>query len=116
MNRPETHEVYREWRRLADSYEPPRVLLGEVYVLDVPAWATYYGSGSDELNLAFNFALVHSGLDADEMRGVVARTEEALPPGRLALLDRVEPRCRAASRPAGAAMTRRSPAARCSCS
>ncbi len=80
MNRPETHEVYREWRRLADAYEPPRVLLGEVYVLDVPAWAAYYGSGSDELNLAFNFALVHSGLDADEMRGVVADTEAALPP------------------------------------
>ena len=65
MNRPETHEVYRDWRRLADAYEPPRVLLGEVYVLDVPAWARYYGSGSDELNLAFNFALVHADLDAD---------------------------------------------------
>ena len=39
MNRPETHEVYRDWRKLADAFEPPRVLLGEVYVLDVPAWA-----------------------------------------------------------------------------
>ena len=29
MNRPETHEVYRGWRALADAYEPPRVLLGE---------------------------------------------------------------------------------------
>ena len=80
MNRPETHEIYRDWRRLADSFEPPRVLLGEVYVLDIPAWATYYGSGSDELNLAFNFALVHADLDAEQMRDVVARTEEALPP------------------------------------
>src|ERR671925_1873520 len=52
MNRPETHEIFRAWRRLADSYEPPRVLVGEVYVLDVPAWARYYGAGSDELNLA----------------------------------------------------------------
>jgi alpha-glucosidase len=81
MNRPETHEVYREWRRLADEYEPPRVLLGEVYVLDIPAWARYYGTGLDELNLAFNFALVHSDLDAERMRAVVARTEAALPPG-----------------------------------
>ncbi len=80
MNRPETHEIYRHWRGLADSFEPPRVLLGEVYVLDVPSWAGYYGSGSNELNLAFNFALAHADLDAEQMRDVVARTEDALPP------------------------------------
>jgi alpha-glucosidase len=79
MNRPETHGVLREWRRLGDSFDPSRVLLGEVYVLDVPRWAGYYGSGSDELDLAFNFALVHSKLDAEEMRAVVAETEATLP-------------------------------------
>jgi alpha-glucosidase len=83
MNRPETHEIFRDWRRLADAFEPPRVLLGEVYVLDIPAWAGYYGSGSDELNLAFNFALVHADLDAEQMRPIVARTEAALPRGAL---------------------------------
>jgi alpha-glucosidase len=81
MNRPETHEILRAWRRIADSYEPPRVLVGEVYVLDVATWARYYGSGSDELNLAFNFALVYADLDADQMRRVVAATEAALPAG-----------------------------------
>jgi alpha-glucosidase len=81
MNRPETHEIFRDWRRIADSFEPPRVLLGEVYVLDIPAWARYYGSGSDELNLAFNFALVHADLDAGQMSAIVAGTEAALPPG-----------------------------------
>ena len=79
MNRPETHEIFRQWRRLADSFEPPRVLLGEVYVLNPRVWALYYGSGSDELNLAFNFAFVHAGLGADELREVVAATEAALP-------------------------------------
>src|SRR2546423_524175 len=81
MNRPETHEILRAWRRLADAYQSPRVLVGEVYVLDVPAWARYYGSGSDELNLAFNFALVYADLDAGQMRRVVAATEAALPAG-----------------------------------
>ena len=81
MNRPETHEILRDWRSLADRYEPARALLGEVYVLDVPAWARYYGSGSDELNLAFNFALVHTNFTAGEMRDVVAATESALPRG-----------------------------------
>jgi len=79
LNRPETHEIFRDWRRLVDAYEPPRILVGEAYVLDVEAWARYFGSGSDELNLAFNFALVHSDLDAGQMRKVVAATEAALP-------------------------------------
>jgi alpha-glucosidase len=81
MHRPETHEILRDWRRLADSYDPSRVLVGEAYVLDVDAWARYYGSGSDELDLAFNFVLVHSALEAREMRAVVAATEAALPAG-----------------------------------
>ena len=81
MNRPETHEILRDWRRLADGYEPPRVLVGEAYVLDTAAWARFYGSGSDELNLAFNFALVHADLDAEEMRAIVGATEAALPAG-----------------------------------
>ena len=81
MNRPETHEIFREWRRLADSYDPPRVLVGEAYVLDVDSWSRFYGSGGDELNLVFNFPLVHTDLDAERMRAVVAATEAALPPG-----------------------------------
>jgi alpha-glucosidase len=81
MNRPETHEILRSWRGIADGYEPPRVLVGEVYVLDLPAWAAYYGSGSDQLDLAFNFTLAHASLDAAQMRSIVAKTEELLPAG-----------------------------------
>jgi alpha-glucosidase len=81
MNRPEAHEILRAWRGIADSYEPERVLLGEAYVLDAEAWARFFGSGSDELHLAFDFALVHADLDAEEMRAVVARTEAVLPEG-----------------------------------
>jgi alpha-glucosidase len=81
MNRPETHEVLRGWRRIVDAYDPRRLLVGEVYVLDLPAWSAYYGTGSDELDLAFNFVLAHASLDAGQMRSIVARTEELLPPG-----------------------------------
>jgi alpha-glucosidase len=58
-------------------------MLGEVFVLDVDAWAAYYGTGFDELDAAFNFALVHCDLDAEQMRGVVGKTEAALPTGAL---------------------------------
>ena len=78
MFRPETHEILREWRRLAAEYDPPRLLLGEAYSLDVEQWTTYFGSG-DELDLAFAFTLTHAALDAEEMRGVVAEIEAALP-------------------------------------
>jgi alpha-glucosidase len=81
MNRPETHEILRDWRRVADGYEPPRALVGEAYVLDFAAWASFYGSGSDELHLAFNFALVHADFDPEQMRRLVAEAEAALPPG-----------------------------------
>jgi alpha-glucosidase len=54
-----------------------------VFVLDVDAWAAYYGTGSDELDAAFNFALVHCDLSAEQMRDVVAKTEAALPEGAL---------------------------------
>ena len=78
MFRPETHEILRAWRTLAATYEPPRLLLGEAYSLDVKQWAGYFGDG-DELDLAFAFMLTHAGLDADEMRAAVAAVETALP-------------------------------------
>ena len=79
MFRPETHDVLREWRALATSYEPPRLLLGEAYSLEVEQWAGYFGQNDDQLDLAFAFMLTHADLDAAEMRGVVAEVEAALP-------------------------------------
>jgi alpha-glucosidase len=57
------------------------VLLGEAYVLDLRDWARYYGSGNDELHLAFNFAFLHAPLDAEKMSAVVEATETVLPRG-----------------------------------
>jgi alpha-glucosidase len=78
MFRPETHGILREWRSLAETYDPPRLLLGEAYSLDVEQWVGYFGDG-DELDLAFAFMLTHADFEADELRGVVAEIEAALP-------------------------------------
>ena len=78
QNRPETHEVYRDWRRLADGYSPPRLLLGETWVGDMDRLASYYGEG-DELDLAFNFPFLFADFDAEVLAGVVGRTLAALP-------------------------------------
>ncbi|MBO0817775.1 MAG: alpha-amylase [Actinobacteria bacterium] len=79
-NRPETHGVYRDWRKLADGYDPPRLLLGETWVADAGRMASYYGRG-DELQLAFNFPFLLSEFTAPALAGVVADTLRALPAG-----------------------------------
>jgi alpha-glucosidase len=80
-NQPEVHDVLRRWRKIADSYEPARILVGETSVDDLPTLVPFYGSGNDELNLAFNFVFIEAPLDAAAMRNVVDQTEQMLPPG-----------------------------------
>jgi alpha-glucosidase len=79
-NRPEVHEVIRRWRLVADGYEEPRLLIGETPV-PVDKLAEFYGNGSDELGLAFNFNFISAPFRAPEMRAIVEETEAALPPG-----------------------------------
>jgi alpha-glucosidase len=79
-NRPETHEVYREWRSVADRYSPPRLLLGETWTGDFSALASYYGA-DDELQLGFNFPFIFAEFGAAELSAVVAATKESLPAG-----------------------------------
>jgi alpha-glucosidase len=78
-NREDVHEVLRRWRGVVDEYEPQRVLLGETWVMELDRLARFYGSGEDELHLAFNFPFTFSDLDADALRGIVEATEAALP-------------------------------------
>jgi alpha-glucosidase len=77
-NRPEVHDVLRRWRRLADGYPEPRVLVGETPV-PVDELARYYGDGSDELHLAFNFPFLTAPFEAAALRQVVEDTEARLP-------------------------------------
>jgi len=79
-NRPEVHDIYRRWRRIADSYDPARVLLGETWVFDPHQLAAFYGDG-DELHLAFNFSFLFSDFNAPCLARVVRETMGALPEG-----------------------------------
>jgi alpha-glucosidase len=78
VNRPETHAVYRNWRKLADAYAEARLLLGETWVGDFGRLAAFYGN-DDELHLAFNFPFVFSEFTASSMAGTVATTLARLP-------------------------------------
>jgi alpha-glucosidase len=52
-DRDELHEIYRRWRAIADSYDEPRMLVGEVWLPDVERFVRYLRP--DELHTAFNF-------------------------------------------------------------
>src|SRR5258708_4080297 len=78
-NQPESHGVFRDWRRIAERYQPPRLLLGETWV-DLAALAGFYGH-DDELQLAFNFPFVFAPFTARGLSAVVADTLAILPAG-----------------------------------
>ena len=80
MERPEVHDVLRRWRSLANGYSPPRVLIGETYVLDIRSMGRFYGQG-DQLHLAFNFSYVHVPFEATALARVVAESEAIIPAG-----------------------------------
>jgi alpha-glucosidase len=74
-----THAVFRRWRAQADRWDPPRVLVGETYVDTVAEMASFYGSGTDELHLAFNIPFVFAGPGAARLRRIVEETEQLVP-------------------------------------
>jgi alpha-glucosidase len=79
-NRPETHGVYRDWRKIAESYTSPRLLLGETWTGDFGRLAQFYGD-NDELQLAFNFPFAFADFTAPALSGVVEQTLARLPAG-----------------------------------
>ncbi|MFF2370528.1 alpha-amylase family glycosyl hydrolase [Agromyces sp. NPDC058110] len=68
-DRDEVHDVYRSWRRIADSYEGTRVLVGEVWVPDAARFAAYLRP--DEMHTAFNFDFMTRPWRADELRASI---------------------------------------------
>jgi alpha-glucosidase len=79
-NRPQTHGVYRDWRKIAENYSPARLLLGETWVPDPERLAAYYGN-HDELQLGFNFPFAFASFDPVQLARIVEETLAALPPG-----------------------------------
>ncbi|HYM51288.1 MAG TPA: alpha-amylase family glycosyl hydrolase [Candidatus Limnocylindrales bacterium] len=79
FDQPEVHEILRRWRRLADSYNPRRVLIGETDVPDVERLRRYYSDG-DELHLAFNFPFMHAPFELERLRAIADATQAAMHP------------------------------------
>ena len=71
--------VYQDWRRLTDGYDGDRMLVGEVFLFDLPRIARYVGQ--DRLHQAFNFTVMRTGWGAAELRTTVEAALEHFHPG-----------------------------------
>ena len=54
-DRNEVHEIYRDWRALLETYEPPRIAVAEAWV---PAPRRIKYASTQSLGQAFNFDLL----------------------------------------------------------
>ncbi|WP_282948058.1 glycoside hydrolase family 13 protein [Cellulomonas endometrii] len=75
VDRDELHDVYRAWRKVADSYAGTRVLVGEVWLEDADRFAAYLRP--DEMHTAFNFDFMAQPWDAAALRASIDRTLSA---------------------------------------
>ncbi len=63
------HDIYREWRQLADAYDPPRVFVAEAWVARPERLPLYLRP--DELHTAFEFEPLHVTFRAEPWRTVI---------------------------------------------
>lgn len=73
FDRDEVHEIYREWRRLFNQYDPPRVAVAEAWVHPNRRFAY---AAPDELGQVFNFDLLTASFAAGSYRETVQRNLE----------------------------------------
>ncbi|MBP2370597.1 glycoside hydrolase family 13 protein [Pseudonocardia parietis] len=66
LDRDDVHEVYRSWRAIGDSYDPPKVFVAEAWVPDPERLARYLRP--DELQTAFSFNFLTAAWLADDLR------------------------------------------------
>ncbi|KAB1909402.1 glycoside hydrolase family 13 protein [Micromonospora sp. AMSO1212t] len=69
------HEIYREWRRVLDSYPGERILVAEAWVEPAERLARYVRP--DEMHQAFNFEYLLAAWTAPAQYAVITRSLEA---------------------------------------
>ncbi len=77
---PEMQEITAEMRRIIDSREGDRVMIGEIY-LPVERLVAYYGKDGTGAHLPFNFQLLKLPWNAAVIKKAVDRYEALLTPG-----------------------------------
>ena len=69
MDRDEVHEIYAEWRKVFNEYNPPRFAVAEAWVTSAARRAKY--ASPDGLGQAFSFDLLVADFDATQFRTII---------------------------------------------
>ncbi|GAB3861514.1 hypothetical protein GCM10027610_104140 [Dactylosporangium cerinum] len=72
------HDIYREWRRVLDSYEGDRMMVGEAWVSPAERMARYIRP--DEMHQAFNFSYLMAPWTATDQRAAIIESIEGVAP------------------------------------
>jgi alpha-glucosidase len=72
------HDILRRWRRIGDSYDPPKVFVTEAVVNGPERLSRYVRP--DEMHTTFNFDYLKAGWSALRIREVIDNTLAALAP------------------------------------
>lgn len=78
VDRDDLHDIYRDWRRIADSYPGTRILVGEVWLPDAERFARYLRP--DEMHTAFNFDFLACPWEPARLRTSIETTLAAHAP------------------------------------
>jgi alpha-glucosidase len=69
IDRDDVHEIYAEWRKVFNEYEPPRTAVAEAWVSTPERRARY--ASAEGLGQAFNFDLLVADFDATQFRSII---------------------------------------------
>lgn len=69
------HEIFRNWRKILESYPGERAMCGEAYVLPLSFMALWVRS--DEFHQTFNFRFLDAGWDKDPLVAAIDESFEA---------------------------------------
>ena len=69
------HEIFRDWRKILDSYPGDRAMCGEAYVLPLSFMALWVRP--DEFHQTFNFRFLDAGWDREELVAAIDESFEA---------------------------------------
>jgi len=81
VDQPETHQIVRQFRKLFDSYDGDRVIIGETPLFDMQQLVSCYGANLDEVHIPFNFKLLLTPWNAKGMKAVLEEYYNAIPEG-----------------------------------
>ena len=81
MRQPGVHEISRGFRKILDSYNGERVMIGETWIFIFKELVTYYGENLDEFHIPFNFMGTTIAWNAVKIKDAISAYYAVMPKG-----------------------------------